>query len=71
LRSVSGREFARLAEARGWKLLRINGSHNIYGKDGSRVCLTIVIHGAADLKRGLCPHLAKLAKLAGIEDLLS
>lgn len=67
MRVVSGREFARLAEGRGWKLLRVNGSHHIYGKDGSRVRLTIPIHGNAPLKPGLCRH---LAKLAGIEDAL-
>jgi predicted RNA binding protein YcfA (HicA-like mRNA interferase family) len=63
LRVVSGREFARLAERRGWKLLRINGSHHIYGKAGSPVRLTMSIHGATPLKPGLCRHLAKLAEL--------
>jgi predicted RNA binding protein YcfA (HicA-like mRNA interferase family) len=61
---VSGREFARIAERRGWKLLRINGSHHIYGKDGSQVRLSVPIHGATPLKPGLCRH---LAKLAGVE----
>jgi predicted RNA binding protein YcfA (HicA-like mRNA interferase family) len=64
---VSGREFARLVETRGWKLLRINGSHHIYGKEGVRARLTIPVHGATPLKPGLCRHLAKLAE---IEDLL-
>lgn len=30
MKSVSGREFARLVERRGWKLLRISGSHHIF-----------------------------------------
>jgi predicted RNA binding protein YcfA (HicA-like mRNA interferase family) len=68
LKVVSGREFARLVEARGWKLLRVNGSHHIYGREGNRARLTIPIHGVAPLKPGLCRH---LAKLAGIEDLLA
>jgi predicted RNA binding protein YcfA (HicA-like mRNA interferase family) len=38
------REFARIIERRGWQLLRINGSHHIYGKSGSIVRLTIPIH---------------------------
>jgi predicted RNA binding protein YcfA (HicA-like mRNA interferase family) len=67
LKVVSGREFARLAEQRGWRLLRINGSHHIYGKEGNRIRLTIPVHGAAPLKPGLCRH---LARQAGIEDLL-
>jgi len=32
---ISGREFARLIERRGWQLLRVSGSHHIYGKPGS------------------------------------
>jgi predicted RNA binding protein YcfA (HicA-like mRNA interferase family) len=61
---VSGREFARIVERHGWRLLRINGSHHIYGKEGSPVRLSVPIHGATPLKPGLCRH---LAKLAGVE----
>ncbi len=32
--SVSGKAFAKALERRGWMLLRINGSHHIYGKAG-------------------------------------
>ncbi len=39
MKSLSGREFARLIERHGWKLLRIHGSHHIYGKTGSVVRL--------------------------------
>jgi len=58
---VSGREFARIVERRGWRLLRIAGSHHIYGKQGSIVRLSIPIHGNRPLKTGLLRHLAKLA----------
>jgi predicted RNA binding protein YcfA (HicA-like mRNA interferase family) len=60
---VSGREFARFVERRGWRLLRINGSHHIYGKPGSIVRLSIPIHGNRPLKIGLLRHLAKLAEI--------
>lgn len=63
--SISGREFARLAEKRGWRLLRVTGSHHIFGKTGSAVRLSIPIHGNRALKIGLLRH---LAKLAGIPD---
>ncbi len=33
MRTFTGRAFARLLEARGWRLLRVNGSHFIYWKD--------------------------------------
>ena len=36
MKALSGRDFARLIERRGWRLLRVNGSHHIYGKTGSR-----------------------------------
>ena len=64
MKSVSGREFARLVERRGWRLLRIAGSHHIYGRPGSIVRLSIPIHGNQPLKTGLLRHLAKLAEIA-------
>jgi len=32
-------------EQHGWRLLRIQGSHHIYGKEGSIVRLSVPIHG--------------------------
>ena len=63
MKALSGRDFARLVERRGWTLLRINGSHHIYGKPGSIVRLSIPIHGNRPLKSGLLRHLAKLAEI--------
>lgn len=61
MKAVSGRELAKLAEHKGWTLLRIAGSHHIYGKAGSIIRLTIPIHGSRALKTGLQKHLMKLA----------
>jgi predicted RNA binding protein YcfA (HicA-like mRNA interferase family) len=61
VKSLSGRELARLVEQHGWRLLRINGSHHIYGRPDSNVRLSIPIHGNKALKIGLLRHLAKLA----------
>ena len=63
MKAWSGREFARLVERHGRTLLRINGSHHIYGKPGSVVRLSIPIHGNRPLKTGLMRHLAKLAAI--------
>ncbi len=63
MKSVSGRELARLLERRGWQLLRVNGSHHIYGKPGSVVRLSIPIHGNKALKAGLLRHLLKMAEI--------
>jgi len=68
MKSVSGRDFARIIERRGWSLLRISGSHHIYGKSGSIVRLSVPIHSSKPLKTGLLRHLAKLADLSD-EDL--
>ena len=54
---------ARLLEERGWRLLRISGSHHIYGRAESTVRLSIPIHGNHPLKAGLLRHLAKLAEI--------
>jgi predicted RNA binding protein YcfA (HicA-like mRNA interferase family) len=59
MRSMTGRELARLVERHGWRLLRISGSHHIYGKPGSIVRLSIPIHGSKPLKIGLLRYLLK------------
>jgi predicted RNA binding protein YcfA (HicA-like mRNA interferase family) len=64
MKSVSGREFARAIERRGWTLLRVSGSHHIYGKLGSTVRLSVPIHGTKPLKIGLLRHLMKLAEVS-------
>jgi predicted RNA binding protein YcfA (HicA-like mRNA interferase family) len=63
MRAIAGREFARMIERRGWQLLRVSGSHYIYGKAGSVVRLSVPIHGNRPLKTGLLRHLAKLAEI--------
>ncbi|MGQ0761543.1 MAG: type II toxin-antitoxin system HicA family toxin [Acidobacteriota bacterium] len=36
MKAISGKDFARLLERHGWSLLRINGSHHIYGKPAAK-----------------------------------
>jgi predicted RNA binding protein YcfA (HicA-like mRNA interferase family) len=64
MRAISGKELAKLLERYGWTLLRVQGSHHIYGKAGSTVQLSVLIHGNRPLKIGLLKHLLKLAGLA-------
>ena len=63
MKSISGNELARVLERHGWQLLRIQGSHHIYGRTGSEVHLSVPIHGNAPLKIGLLRHLIKIAGL--------
>ena len=68
MKAITGKELARLLERHGWNLLRVSGSHHIYGKAGSIVRLSVPIHGTKRLKVGLARHLLKMAGL-GEEDL--
>ena len=61
MKSLSGKEFCKLLEARGWKLLRIKGSHHIYGKKECEIHLSIPVHGNQPLKIGLQRYFMKVA----------
>ena len=63
MKSVSGKEFAKVLERNGWTLLRIKGSHHIYGKSGSEVRISVPIHKNQTLKIGLLSHFMKVAGL--------
>lgn len=60
MKSVSGRRMAKLAEAKGWTLARINGSHHIYTMPGRFERPVIPIHGNQNLKIGLQRSLMKI-----------
>ena len=64
MKSVSGKQFIRILEQKGWTLLRINGSHHIYCKTGFNVRLSVPVHGDKPLKIGLLKHLLKSAGLS-------
>lgn len=64
MKSVSGKEFIKILERRGWSLMRVQGSHYIYGKAGSEVRLSVPVHGNRALKTGLLKHLMKLAEIS-------
>lgn len=63
MKAISGKELAKLLERHGWQLLRVHGSHHIYGRPGSIVRLSIPVHGTKPLKKGLAKHLLKMADL--------
>lgn len=63
MKSVSGKELTKILEKNGWVLLRIQGSHYVYGKDGNDARLSIPVHKNQTLKTGLLRYLLKLAEL--------
>ncbi len=64
MNSMSGKQLAKLLEENGWILLRIQGSHHIYGKPGIPVRISVPIHGNKSLKVGLLKNLLKRAGLS-------
>ena len=63
MKSLSGKDLARLLEQHGWRLLRVQGSHHIFGKPGTEARISVPIHAGATLKKGLLHHLLKTAGL--------
>jgi len=65
VKTVSGKEFAKLLEKKGWILRRTKGSHHIYVKEENPARISVPIHGNQALKVGLQKH---LMKLTGIDE---
>jgi len=63
MKSISGKALAKILERNGWVLLRIQGSHYIYGKAGHDPRISVPIHRNQMLKTGLLHHLMKIAGL--------
>lgn len=63
MKTISGKQFAKLLEKNGWQLLRIQGSHHIYGKSENEARISVPIHKNQSLKIGLLRHLLKSAQL--------
>ena len=65
MKTLSGQERAGVLESHRWTLLRVHGSHHIYGKSGSEIRLSVPVHAKRPLKKGLQRH---LMKMAGIDE---
>lgn len=65
MKAISGKDFARLLEEKGWELRRTRGSHHIYAKEENSARISVPIHENSPLKIGLLRH---LMKIAGIDE---
>ena len=65
MKQVSGKDFCKLLESRGWERKRISGSHHIFVKEGQRERMVIPVHANKPLKSGL---LKAQMKIAGIQE---
>jgi predicted RNA binding protein YcfA (HicA-like mRNA interferase family) len=64
MKTVTGKELGKALERHEWTLLRVQGSHHIYGKTGSVARISIPVHGNKPLKMGLLKHLLNMAGLS-------
>lgn len=64
MKSVSGKDLVKVLKRHGWQLLRVHGSHHVFGKAGSVVRLSVPLHRNAPLKIGLLRYLLKMANLS-------
>ena len=65
MKSLTGKEFCRLLNKKGWDLKRIKGSHYIFVKGAPSARVSGSVHGNKTLKQGLQRH---LMKIAGIDE---
>ncbi len=63
MKSISGKDFCKILEKKGWLLKTIKGSHHVYMKSGKKVRISVPVHGNKDLKRGLLRFLIKIAEI--------
>jgi len=63
MKAISGKKMCKLLESKGWKLARVTGSHCIYSSQGSKIRITVPVHGNQDLKIGLQKFIMKLANI--------
>jgi predicted RNA binding protein YcfA (HicA-like mRNA interferase family) len=64
MKAVSGKRMCKLLEAKGWKLTRVTGTHHVFTRQGSKLRITVPIHGSRDLKIGLQRAIMKLAGIS-------
>lgn len=65
MKSVSGKEFARILQRKGWRLIRVKRSHHLFRHPDFREHIALPIHGNQDLKIGA---LKSLMKVVGIDE---
>jgi len=67
MKQISGKDFCKALERHGWQLLRIKGSHFVYGKDGRDERISVPVHKNQPLKIGLLKHFMKIAEIKEYE----
>ena len=63
MKTLSGKDFSKLLEKKGWLLKRIQGSHYIYSHPFKIEIISVPVHKNDDLKIGLQKNLMKIAEI--------
>jgi predicted RNA binding protein YcfA (HicA-like mRNA interferase family) len=63
MKPVSGKRMCRILERKGWRQLRIKGSHHTYGRDQPPGRVTVPVHGNRDLDPGVQRGIMRTAGL--------
>ena len=65
MKTISGKEFVRMLQTRGWILKRVHGSHHIFSHPQKTEIISVPVHKNEDLKKGLQK---KLMTIVGVSD---
>ncbi|MAM92373.1 MAG: hypothetical protein CMI15_13005 [Opitutaceae bacterium] len=63
MKQISGKDFCKVIEKKGWQLARIWGSHHIFTMEGRTEGESIPVHGSKPPKIGLPRVLMKLTDI--------
>ena len=63
MKSISGKDFIKILQRKGWSLKRINGSHHIFTHPFKQEIISVPVHKNEDLKIGLLKKLMSIANI--------
>ncbi len=63
MKTLSGKDFTKLLEKRGWVLKRVNGSHFIFFHPDKIEIISVPVHKNDDLKKGLQKKLMSISEI--------
>ena len=63
MKPVSGSEMCEALERKGWRKVRIRGSHHIYNRAGARRPIPVPVHGSHPLRKGTQRRIMRQAGL--------
>ena len=66
MKNITGKKLCKILEENGWTLVRINGSHHVYTKDGEEARIVVPVQGNKEIKIGLLKAILKTAGLLSL-----